>query len=74
MSGPDTPSIESTSTPIYEAEATYAVGTGPLELSSSDAAMSFMGEGAGEIMEQDLLATMHTLKSPVFWDNMMMPG
>ena len=65
--------MESTSTPIYEADATYAVGTGPLELSSADAIVAFGGEGA-EMTDQELLATMHTLKNPTWWDNMMMPG
>jgi hypothetical protein len=62
--------MDSTSTPIYEADATYAVGTGPLELSSGDA----MVLGDAELQDQELLATMQTLKNPLFWEDMMMPG
>ncbi|KAL5501248.1 hypothetical protein ACEPAH_9635 [Sanghuangporus vaninii] len=66
-------------TPIYEAEATYAIGTGPLELSSSEGLQFAMGMGAGPfgygpMQEEDMLATMHAIKNPAFWDNMMMPG
>ncbi|KAH8109643.1 fungal-specific transcription factor domain-containing protein [Phellopilus nigrolimitatus] len=65
-------------TPIYEAEATYAVGTGPLELSSSDA-MQFniggpLGVGYGGMRDEEMLATMHAIKNPAFWEDMMMPG
>ena len=63
--------MDSTSTPIYEADATYAVGTGPLELSSGDAMV--LGDSA-ELQDQELLATMQTLKNPQWWENMMMPG
>ena len=82
-------------TPIYEAEATYAIGTGPLELSSSDSAMfgfgvlggvageGMLGEGVGGelgvggyggIQDEEMLATMHAIKNPAFWEGMMMPG
>jgi len=77
-------SMESTpmeSTPIYEAEATYAVGTGPLELTSADAQFGYgelggtlTGYVGGGVSEEEMLATMHALKSPVWWENMMMPG
>ncbi|KAI5120043.1 hypothetical protein M0805_000293 [Coniferiporia weirii] len=65
-------------TPIYEAEATYAVGTGPLELSSADA-MQLGGMGGalgafGSMQDEDMLATMHAIKNPAFWEDMMMPG
>ena len=72
-------SMESTpmeTTPIYEAEATYAAG-GPLELSSADALGQFgiIVNGFGPSMQDDeMLATMHTLKNPAWWDDMMMPG
>jgi len=65
-------SVEATSTPHYEQDSMYAVGTGPLELSSSEALVPF-GNGYG-MSEEEMLATMHVIKNPVWWDNMMMPG
>lgn len=75
-------------TPIYEADATYAIGTGPLELSSADAAAQFGfgasgigGDGAGlglgygsAMQDEEMLATMRAIKSSAFWEDMMMPG
>lgn len=65
-------------TPIYEAEATYTVGTGPLELSSTEGGQFGFGalEGGygGAMREEDMLATMHAIKNPAFWEDMMMPG
>lgn len=68
-------------TPIYEAEATYAAGTGPLELSSTDGGQFGFGGGlnglggyGGAMREEDMLATMHAIKNPAFWEDMMMPG
>lgn len=58
-------------TPVYEPEATYAIGTGPLELTSADSAQLGIGYA---IQPEEMLATMHAIKNPAFWEDMMMPG
>lgn len=70
-------SMSSTSmdTPVYEPEATYAIGTGPLELTSADSTQLGLGMGVGyAIQDEEMLATMHAIKNPAFWEDMMMPG
>ena len=75
-------------TPVYEAEATYAIGTGPLELTSSEGVQFGLGlgfggggfggvggvGGYGAIQDEEMLATMHAIKNPAFWEDKMMPG
>ena len=75
-------------TPVYEAEATYAIGTGPLELTSSEGVQFGLGlgfggggfggvggvGGYGAIQDEEMLATMHAIKNPAFWEDMLMPG
>lgn len=56
--------------PIYEPEATYNVGTGPLDMD----AMNIVFDGSGSGLSDEVLATMQAIKNPAWWQNMMMPG
>ncbi|THH12044.1 hypothetical protein EW146_g7836 [Bondarzewia mesenterica] len=60
--------------PIYQPEATYAVGTGPLEVGGSDNGMNFVFDNMGAGVNDDVLATMQAIKNPSWWNTMMMPG
>ncbi|TDL16780.1 hypothetical protein BD410DRAFT_807837 [Rickenella mellea] len=67
-----TGSASMVATPIYEPEATYAAGTGPLPL-TVDTQM-YGGDGSGYDASEEVLATMQALRNPAWWDSMMMPG
>lgn len=58
-------------TPIYRPEATYNSGTGPIHF-GSDTELALLGSGYSP--DEEMLATMQAIKSPSWWQNMMMPG
>lgn len=58
-------------TPIYRQEATYNSGTGPIHF-GSDTELALLGSGYSP--DEEMLATMQAIKSPSWWQNMMMPG
>lgn len=58
-------------TPIYRPEATYNSGSGPIHF-GSDTELALLGNGYSP--DEEMLATMQAIKSPSWWQNMMMPG
>ncbi|PFH48536.1 hypothetical protein AMATHDRAFT_65250 [Amanita thiersii Skay4041] len=56
---------------IYRPEATFTASTGPIVF-GSDFDVSMLG--ANGVSDEEMLATMQAIKSPTFWDDMMMPG
>jgi len=67
------PTIEKTYTPIYRPEATYTLGTAPIELGSS-VDMGALSSLMNGFSDEEMLATMQALKNPQWWSTMMMPG
>lgn len=65
------PQVQSVQTPIYRPEATYNSGTGPIHF-GSDMELAVLGSGYSP--DEEMLATMQAIKSPSWWQNMMMPG
>lgn len=66
--------FEAAGTPIYRPEATYALGAGPISF-GDNGDIDLLGFGAGNgVSDEEMLATMHALKNPAWWQNMMMPG
>jgi hypothetical protein len=70
--------------PIYRPEASSVLGTGTLDFTAGDTgtgnAASVAEDSPFELdmdlrgLDEEMLATMQTLKNPSFWENMMMPG
>ncbi|KIK64122.1 hypothetical protein GYMLUDRAFT_40371 [Collybiopsis luxurians FD-317 M1] len=65
-----TQSQDTTSTPMYRPEITYAAGAGAIQFGES----SVLGLDGNAVGEEEMLATMQALKNPRWWENMMMPG
>lgn len=57
-------------TPIYQPETTFSAATGAIHF-GSDVGVSPFGTS---MSDEEMLATMQTLKNPAWWENMMMPG
>ena len=65
---------EKADTPIYRPEATYTLGSGPIEFGGSgDVGTLALGSSSG-FSDEEMLATMQALKNPQWWSTMMMPG
>ena len=62
------------SEPIYQPEAMYSLGMGPLEVGGTDDGMNFVFDSTGTNMQDDVLATMQAIRNPAWWNTMMMPG
>lgn len=58
-------------TPIYRPEATFSGGAGAIHFVSDPGLPLF---GSNGMSDEEMLATMHALKNPAWWQNMMMPG
>jgi hypothetical protein len=63
--------------PVYEPEGTFAFG-GPIDFGtsamSSAYSFDFGSPNSSGTLDEEMLATMQTLKNPAWWSNMMMPG
>lgn len=57
-------------TPVYREEATFSAGAGQINFGD----MEITPFGSNGVSEEEMLATMQTLKNPAWWQNMMMPG
>jgi hypothetical protein len=69
------PAIEKADTPIYRPEATYTLGSGPIEFGGSgDIGPLALGSSTNGFSDEEMLATMQALKNPQWWSTMMMPG
>jgi len=59
--------------PVYRPDASFALGSGVIEFDSNLTDGTSPNYGVGQL-DEDALAAMQTLKSPSFWQTMMMPG
>ena len=62
------PAIETSDPPVYRPESTFDFG------GATDFTHQHLGGSLGTFSDEEMLATMQALKSPQYWNSMMMPG
>jgi hypothetical protein len=68
------PANEKVDTPIYRPEATYTLGSVPIEFGGSGDIGPLALSSSNGFSDEEMLATMQALKNPQWWSTMMMPG